>query len=139
MAKSTRRPVSLQRRRSTDRDDDHGTRRLFSFDRRISLDTIVGIVGMAIALGGPFIVWGRSMEQAQLATASRVAMIESNGTQREAYDKERSAQALKRQEEMQASIALLTTNLQQTREDVQKQLTEIRLQVGQVLNNLPRK
>jgi hypothetical protein len=37
------------------------------FERRISLDTIVAVVLLSIALGGPFIVWGRAMEARVLA------------------------------------------------------------------------
>lgn len=37
-------------------------RRSWYFEKRISLDTIVGIVGIAVVLGGPFIIWGRAME-----------------------------------------------------------------------------
>ncbi len=51
--------------------DRRAQRRSWQFDRRISLDTIVGIAGIAIVVGGPFIVWGRAMEGRVLAIEVR--------------------------------------------------------------------
>lgn len=48
-----------------------GGKRSWYFERRISLDTIVGIAGIALVLGGPFIIWGRAMEARVLAIEIR--------------------------------------------------------------------
>lgn len=65
-------PLVHQQRRATDSPEDNGTRRrAWYFERRISLDTIVGIAGIAIVIGGPFIVWGRAMEGRVLAIEVR--------------------------------------------------------------------
>lgn len=44
-------------------------RRSWYFEKRLSLDTLVAICGLAIVIGGPFLIWGRAME-------SRVLTIE---------------------------------------------------------------
>jgi len=56
--------------------------RRWHFDKRLSLDTVVGILGISIVIGGPFLVWGRAME-------SRVLSLETIATERLAMDKQR--------------------------------------------------
>jgi hypothetical protein len=55
------------------------------FEKRVSLDTIVGIIGIAIVVGGPFIIWGRAME-------SRVLAIEIHAVERDKNDEKREAE-----------------------------------------------
>lgn len=55
------------------------------FEKRISLDTIVAILGIALVIGGPFIVWGRAME-------GRVLTLENIASQLEKKEAERIAE-----------------------------------------------
>src|SRR5579859_3880034 len=32
------------------------------FDKRLSVNTLVSVIGMSIVVGGPVLVWGRAME-----------------------------------------------------------------------------
>ena len=56
--------------------------RRWHFDKRLSLDTVVGILGISIVIGGPFLVWGRAME-------SRVLSLETIATERLTSEKQR--------------------------------------------------
>jgi hypothetical protein len=40
-------------------DDD---RRGWHFEKRLSLDTLISVLGIAAVIGGPILVWGRAME-----------------------------------------------------------------------------
>lgn len=51
--------MPIKRRRSS---DTPGGDRHWVFEKRVSLDTLVGICGIAIVIGGPFIYWGRAIE-----------------------------------------------------------------------------
>ncbi len=37
-------------------------RKHWHFERRLSIDTLVAIFGVAVVIGGPILVWGRAME-----------------------------------------------------------------------------
>src|SRR6478609_986220 len=60
-----RKPPPRQRIYRTRTTDD--TR--WHFDKHLSINTLVSVVGMAVLVGGPVLVWGRAME-------SRVQVLE---------------------------------------------------------------
>jgi hypothetical protein len=130
MAKAVRR-VTVQR--STDAQRDHSRERKWYIDKRISLDTIIQIVGMAIVLGGPFILWGRSMEQNATATSSRVAMIETGSALRDKFEEARAAENRQRQQDMATKIDKIDERMNAAVAEFTRQLTAIQVSVAQVL------
>lgn len=54
------------------------------FEKRVSLDTLVGICGIAIVIGGPFIYWGRAIEgrllTIEIRDSERAKTFEQIGT-----------------------------------------------------------
>lgn len=61
------------------------------FDKRISLDTIIAIGGIAIVVGGPFIIWGRAMESRVLTLEQIQIQLEKKEIERFAELKEQRA------------------------------------------------
>lgn len=105
-------------RRANDRDD-LGTRsRHWSFDKRVSLDTIVAIIGMAIFVGGPFVIWGRAME-------SRVLVMEVQNDARAKADADRETRAVEAVRVMGARVDKLTD-----------QFSGLQLSIGLISNKL---
>ena len=51
---TTKRPTVLE---ALEQDRSH-----WHFEKRLSIDTLVGIMGVAIVIGGPVLIWGRAME-----------------------------------------------------------------------------
>lgn len=85
------------------------------FDRRISLDTIIQIVGIAIVLGGPFIVWGRAMESRVLTLEGSIVNSEKRDGQREEYAKEQRAQMFERLTKVDGSLQALQVTVAEIR------------------------
>lgn len=130
-------PLRAPAQRSTDVEGDHARDRHWYLDKRISLDTIIQIIGMAVVLGGPFILWGRSMEQNATLTAGRVAMIEISVTQREKFDEARAAESKQRQQDMAAKIDKIDEKMNGAMSEFTRQLTSIQISVAQLLNGQP--
>lgn len=85
------------------------------FDRRISLDTIIQIVGIAIVLGGPFIVWGRAMESRVFTLESSIVNSEKRDGQREEYAKEQRSQMFERLTKVDGSLQSLQVTVAEIR------------------------
>ncbi len=99
------------RRRPTGDEWDGMDRRHWHFDKRISLDTIVAVVGMGLLVGGPILVWGRAME-------SRVQALEVMQGERQKGDVAKKADV----REQRAQLA--ATPRQARREDEVKRFTK---------------
>lgn len=84
--------------------DRRTTERGLRFDRRVSLDTIVQIIGMAIVLGGPFIVWGRAMESRVLTLETTAFNAEKRDSQRDEFAKEQRTQMLDQLRKMETAV-----------------------------------
>lgn len=85
------------------------------FDRRISLDTIIQIVGIAIVLGGPLIVWGRAMESRVFTLESSIVNLEKRDGQREEYAKEQRSQMFERLTKVDGSLQSLQVTVAEIR------------------------
>jgi hypothetical protein len=99
--------VSRLRTRSTDRDRNDNGQRRWTFEKRVSLDTLVGIVGIAIVIGGPFIIWGRAMEGRVLTMEIRDADRTKAFEQINTALKDLSAQAT----QLQIAVGVIRGNL----------------------------
>lgn len=77
-------PLARQHRRATDNATIGG--RAWTFDRRISLDTIVGVIGVAIVIGGPLILAWRAID-------TRILTIEVKDESRIKNDERRDSEA----------------------------------------------
>jgi hypothetical protein len=89
--------------------------RRWHFDKRLSLDTIVGILGISLVIGGPFLVWGRAME-------SRVLSLETIAAERMTMEKQRdeASRDLRQATEMRVSrMDEKLTNVQVTLAQIQ--------------------
>lgn len=84
------------------------------FDKRLSLDTIVGILGVAIVIGGPVLVWGRAME-------NRVQTLEVVQDQRARMEEARDRDI--REQRMALGLRL---------DKFDDQLTQMRIAIGQL-------
>lgn len=84
------------------------------FEKRLSLDTLVAIVGVAIVVGGPVLVWGRAME-------SRVQALEVIQDQR---SKQETARDLDARDQR---ISILTRM-----DKIDEQVTQLRIELGKV-------
>lgn len=110
-------------KRRTDRDGGHLLQRQnWYFDRRISFDTIFGVVLLALTLGGPIVFWGRTIESALSQTDKRVSLIETAQEIRQKFDVERDNINRERQKETSAKVDKLG-----------EQMTVLQLSVGQLL------
>lgn len=90
-------------------------RRSWHFEKRLSLDTLVAIGGIAIVVGGPVLVWGRAME-------SRVLALEVIQTERSKTDVARESD--RRDERAQITTRLDTLN---------DKVTQLQIQIGQLV------
>lgn len=85
------------------------------FDKRIGLDTIIGLVGITITLGIPILVWGRAME-------SRVLNLEVTKIERE------------KSEVNQANIEREQRTQMLSRLDkLDEKVTQMQIQIGQIV------
>lgn len=87
---------------------DHG----WHFDKRLSVDTLVAVVGVAIVIGGPILIWGRAME-------TRVQALEVVQEQRSKMELQRDADI---REQRNALIARL--------DKFEEQVTQLRVAIG---------
>lgn len=85
------------------------------FEKRITLDTLVGIAGVALVVGVPVLVWGRAME-------SRVLALEVIQVERAKGETTREAD--RRDERIQ-----ITTRL----DTLTDKVTQLQIQVGQLV------
>jgi hypothetical protein len=74
----TRKAVPVARPYQTDR-------RHWHFEKRLSIDTLVGIVGVALVVGGPVLFWGRVMEN-RVLTLENINVERDKATVKEAVD-----------------------------------------------------
>lgn len=109
--------------RRNDNGVDHSHQRHWYFEKRISLDTIVGLIGIAIVLGGPIFFWGRTIEAALAQTDKRITLIETATDLRKAFDTERENTVRDRQKETADKVGKLG-----------EQMTLLQLAVGQLLS-----
>lgn len=86
--------------------------RRWTFERRISLDTIVGIIGVAIVIGGPLILAWRAID-------SRILTIEIKDEARQKNEDKRDIEVL-------AWRATISTQLN----DIAKQMTQQQIALG---------
>lgn len=89
------------------------------FEKRLSLDTIVTIIGISIGLGLPVFLWGRTMEQ-------RVQAIEIKTDERSKVESARAS------DDRDQRITLIT-NI----ETMKEQITQLRIDVGKVVSLPP--
>ena len=108
--------------RSTDSDGGHLRERGWFFEKRISMDTSVGLVGIAVVLGGPFIVWGRAIEATQILTQSRIEKLEVIASERARFEAEREITRERQQREVGAKV-----------DELGRQMTALQVSVGQLL------
>lgn len=97
------------------RDDEQGWR----FDRRISVDTLVGIAGVALVIGGPLFYWARNMED-------RVQRLEVVQVESEKND---SARAQDDHDSRKAIADRL--------EKIEGKVTELQITVGRLVQPVP--
>lgn len=93
----------------------HGERRSWYFDKRLSFDTIIAVVSMALVVGGPILIWGRAME-------SRVQALE-------VIQVERAKSETQRDSDMRDQRVSLASRLDKLDEKV----TQLQITVGQLL------
>lgn len=55
----------------------NGNGNKWRFERRLSLDTIVSLVGVTFLIGGPFVIWARAIEGTTAANTSRISLVEA--------------------------------------------------------------
>lgn len=108
MASSRRRSAAAQEYRRPDR-------RQWHFDKRISLDTVVAVVGMGLLVGGPILVWGRAME-------GRVQVLEVTNL-------ERSKTETTRDQDAREYRVLIANRLDKLDEKV----TQMQIQIGRIV------
>lgn len=85
------------------------------FEKRLSLDTLVGIVGVAVVLGLPIFYWGQAID-------GRVAKLEIREDQRGKQDTARDLDARDQR------IAVLSKM-----EKLDEQVTQLRIELGGVI------
>jgi hypothetical protein len=99
-------------------------RRAWHFDKRLSLDTIVGILGISLVIGGPFLVWGRAME-------SRVLSLETIATERLSMENKRDEANRDLRQSTEAKVSRMDekiTNVQITQAQIQAAIEALRMQ-----------
>lgn len=100
-------PTSTPRRRYTDRE--------WHFEKRLTLDTLVAIAGIALVVGVPVLVWGRAME-------SRVLALEVIQVERQKGEASRDTDAREQR------IAI-TSRL----DKLDDKVTQMQIQIGQIV------
>jgi hypothetical protein len=93
----------------------HTERRNWYFDKRLSFDTIIAVVSMALLVGGPILIWGRAME-------SRVQALE-------VIQVERAKSEAQRDSDIRDQRVSLASRLDKLDEKV----TQLQITVGQLL------
>lgn len=101
-------PLTPHRRRSTD----SGNNRRWIFERRISLDTLVGIVGIAFVIGGPLLLAWRAID-------SRILTIEIRDEARSKNDDKRDTEAREFRTQISTQLG-----------DLAKQMTATQITLG---------
>lgn len=84
------------------------------FEKRLSLDTVVSIISVVVFLGGPFLLWGRAME-------NRVQSLEVIQEQRGRQETARDIDARDQR------ISILSRM-----EKIDEQVTALRIEVGRL-------
>jgi hypothetical protein len=101
-------PLDHRRRASDSSGEVEPTRRHFwTFDRRISLDTMVGIVGIAIVIGGPMFLAWRAME-------SRLLMVEIKNDLQQKADERRDLETREFRNQIGSQLLELSKQMTQT-------------------------
>lgn len=83
------------------------------FEKRLSLDTLVALVGVAVLLGGPFYYWANKMD-------SRVQTLEVRGAERDQQEAARALDARDARIQMLGKVDKLDEQVTQLRVDVAK-------------------
>lgn len=93
------------------RRDDDAISKTWRFDRRVSLDTIVAIVGVAIVLGGPLFYWAHNMED----RVQRLELLQMEGDKQDATrnesDREFQKATVDRLEKIETKVTELQINV----------------------------
>ena len=101
-------------------------RRGVYFDKRIGLDTIIGIVSIAFTLGIPILVWGRAMESRVLnLEVTRIEKEKSDAIQSKEKEKNEAAQASIEKEQRAQLLSRL--------DKLDEKVLQIQLQIGQLV------
>lgn len=87
----------------------------WTFDKRVSLDTLIAIVGIGIVIGGPMFLWGRAME-------GRIQTLEIRDQQRAEQEKNRDLDARDQRISVLSKMEKFDDQLTQLRIDVAKAL-----------------
>lgn len=85
------------------------------FERRVSLDTLVGIIGVAVVIGGPMFYWARNMED----RVQRLEVLQAAG------DKEDAAHSAD-EREWRADIAKKV-------DKIESKVTDLQINVGRLV------
>lgn len=96
------------------------------------MDTIVGLIGIAVVLGGPFVIWGRSMEAGQVQTQGRVLLLETISEQRAKFDAEREASNRERQKELSNKVDNLDTKVTAAQVKISEQVQALQISIGMI-------
>ena len=88
------------------------------FDKRLSVNTLVSVIGMALVVGGPVLVWGRAME-------SRVQALEIESTEKAKLE-------VTRDSDSRESRTALTVRL----DKMDDKLSQMQVQVAQLVVQL---
>ena len=120
-------------KRASDADGGHLHERGWFFEKRISMDTIVGLIGIAIVIGGPFIVWGRAIEATQMLTQSRIEKLEVIASERARFEAEREITRERQQREVGAKVDKLDEKLSAAQTKIGEQMTALQVSVSQLL------
>src|SRR5579859_2000497 len=110
------RPKYRPRARTQTRRDDDMTH--WRFDKRLSINTLVSVIGMSIVVGGPVLVWGRAME-------SRVQALEIESTEKAKLE-------VTRDSDSRESRTALTVRL----DKMDDKLSQMQVQVAQLVVQL---
>ncbi len=84
------------------------------FEKRLSLDTLVAVLGVGLVIGGPILVWGRAME-------GRVLALEVVQEQRSKQDSNRELDARDQR------ISILSRM-----DKIDDQVTQLRVELGRL-------
>lgn len=109
-------PTTTSGEWSSNREEAHSRRSdHWHFEKRLSLDTVVAIVGISIVLGGPIFYWARGQDQ-------RTQTLEIK-------EEARARQEGERAKDLRDSQITMLSNMDVLKE----QVTQLRIDVGQLL------
>ncbi len=103
--------------------EDHSRRTdSWHFEKRLSLDTLVALAGVAIVLGGPMVYWGRAME-------NRVLQLEIKAEERAKQEETRAKQEVARDLDARDQRITVLTRM----DKIDEQVTQLRIDIGKLL------